>query len=100
MLTSKQRAQLKGMASTEDTIIIVGKGGITESVVKQVKDALKARELIKGKVLENSLLTAREACQTLAELSEAEPVQFIGNKFVLYKENKEIDKEKRIKLAK
>ena len=100
MLTSKQRAQLKGMASTADTIIMVGKGGITESVAKQTLDALKARELVKGKVLENSLLTAREACQTLAEMTGAEPVQFIGNKFVLYKENKEIDKEKRIKLVK
>ena len=49
MLTSKQRAQLKGMASTADTIIMVGKGGITESVAKQTSDALKARELVKGK---------------------------------------------------
>ena len=100
MLTSKQRAQLKGMASVSDTIIIIGKGGITENVVAQTKDALKARELIKGKVLENSLLSAREACAMLAERCEAEPVQFIGSKFVLYKENREIDKEKRIKLVK
>lgn len=100
MLTSKQRAQLRSMASTEDTIVHIGKGGITENVVNQVKDALKARELIKGKVLDNSLLSAREACQSLAELCNAEPVQFIGSKFVLYKENREIDKEKRIKLVK
>ena len=60
MLTSKQRAQLKGLAATEDTIIIVGKGGITENVIKQTEDALKARELVKGRVLENTLLTARE----------------------------------------
>ena len=69
-------------------------------LIQQANDALEARELIKGKVLENSLLTAREACQMLAEMTKAEPVQFIGNKFVLYKENKEIDKEKRIKLVK
>ena len=100
MLTSKQRAQLRGMASVSDTIIIIGKGGITESVVAQTKDALRARELIKGKVLENSLLTAREACAALAEQCDAEPVQFIGSKFVLYKENREIDREKRIKLVK
>lgn len=100
MLTSKQRAQLKGIAMNEDTIVIIGKGGITENVIAQVKDALRARELIKGKVLENSLLTAREACAALSEECEAEPVQFIGSKFVLYKENKKLDKEKRIKLVK
>ena len=100
MLTSKQRAQLRSMASTEDTIVIIGKGGITENVVSQVMGALKARELIKGKVLETALLTSKEACTQLAELCNAEPVQFIGSKFVLYKENREIDKEKRIKLVK
>jgi RNA-binding protein len=100
MLTGKQRAQLRGMANTVDTIIQIGKGGITDSVVKSVDDALKARELIKGRVLENSLLTAREACDELARILNAEPVQSIGSKFVLYRENREIDKTKRIKLVK
>ena len=59
-LTSKQRAQLRGMASTLDTIVHVGKDGIGENLIKQVNDALEARELIKGRVLENSMLTARE----------------------------------------
>ena len=77
-LTSKQRAQLRGLAMTEDTIIQIGKGGITENTVTQVKDALKARELIKGRVLENSLLTAREAADALAEACAAETVQTIG----------------------
>lgn len=87
MLTSKQRAQLRGLAAAEDTIIIVGKGGITENVIKQTADALKARELIKGRVLENSLLSAREACDALAEATEADSVQVIGSKFVLFKRN-------------
>ena len=100
MLTSKQRAQLKSLASTEDTIVIIGKGGITENVVSQVRDALRAREIVKGKVLETSFMTAREACGELAELCGAEPVQFIGSKFVLYKENRDIDREKRIRLVK
>ena len=81
-LTSKQRAQLRGLAMTEDTIIQIGKGGITENTITQVKDALKARELIKGRVLENSLLTAREAANALAEACAAETVQTIGSKFV------------------
>ena len=100
MLTSKQRAQLKGIASTLDTIVHVGKGGISDAVVAQTSDSLRARELIKGRVLENSLLTAREACEELAERCGAEPVIAIGSRFVLYKENTKIDKEKRIKLVK
>lgn len=97
MLTSKQRAQLRGLASTADTIIMVGKGGITENVVAQTSDALKARELVKGKVLESSLLSAREACEALSEACRAEQVQVIGNKFVLYKRN---DSEPKIELVK
>ena len=72
---------------SEDTIIQIGKSGITESVVESVSAALKARELVKGKVLENSMLTAREACDTLAEACKAEQVQVIGTKFVLFKRN-------------
>ncbi|MGI6012934.1 MAG: YhbY family RNA-binding protein [Oscillospiraceae bacterium] len=87
MLTSKQRAQLRGLAAAEDTIVIVGKGGITENVVKQTEDALKARELVKGRVLENALLTAREVCDALAEATGADSVQVIGSKFVLFKRN-------------
>ncbi|MCM1148914.1 MAG: YhbY family RNA-binding protein [Butyricicoccus sp.] len=87
MLTSKQRAQLKGIAAGLDTIVQIGKGGITENVISQVSGALKAREIVKGRVLENSLLTAREACDALSEACGAEPVQIIGSKFVLYKRN-------------
>ena len=96
-LTSKQRAQLRGLAMTEDTIIQIGKGGISENILTQVRDALKARELIKGRVLENSLLTAREAADALAEACDAETVQTIGSKFVLYKTNA---KEPKIALVK
>ena len=64
-LTSKQRAQLRGMAANLDTIVHVGKDGIGENLIKQVNDALEARELIKGRVLENSMYTAREAAEEL-----------------------------------
>ena len=87
MLTSKQRAQLRGMAASLDTIIIIGKGGINENLLIQVRDALRARELIKGRVLESSMLTAAEATAALAEACRAEAVQSIGSKFVLYKRN-------------
>lgn len=86
-ISSKQRAQLRGLAMGEDTIIQVGKGGITESVIASVNAALTARELVKGRVLENSMLTAREACDALCEACEAEPVQVIGTKFVIFKRN-------------
>ena len=89
MLTSKQRAFLRGVAAAEDTIVIIGKGGITENIIIQMNDALKARELVKGRVLENSLLTAREAADALSETCRAEVVQVIGSKFVLYKRNEQ-----------
>ena len=96
-LSSKQRAQLRGIAMTEDTIIQIGKAGITENTVTEVNNALAARELIKGSVLENSLLTAAEAANALAEACGAETVQVIGSKFVLFKRN---IKEPKIELVK
>ena len=92
-LTSKERAQLRGIANTLDTIVIIGKDGITENLIKQANDALEAREIIKCRVLENSLLTAREACDELSRLTRSEQVQVIGSKFVLYRQH--YDKSKR-----
>ena len=98
-LTSKQRAQLRGLANTLDTIVQVGKDGINENLVKQVDDALEARELIKCRVLENSMLTAREACQELSVLTRSEGVQVIGTRFVLYRTSYSLPREKRIELV-
>ena len=100
-LTSKQRAQLRGLANTMDTILHIGKDGIGENLVKQADDALEARELIKGKVLENNLeYDARLAAQELAKATRSEVVQVIGTKFVLYRESHSKPKEKRIQLVK
>ena len=98
-LTSKQRAQLRGLASTLDTIIHIGKDGISDNLIKQADDALEARELIKGKVLENSLLTAREAAEALQIPTRSEVVQVIGTKFVLYRPSHNKDKKDRIVLV-
>lgn len=87
MLNSKQRAKLKGIASTEDTILQVGKNGIIDTLVVQVNDALKARELIKMKVQDGCMLSPAEAANELAEKTKSEVVQVIGNKFVLFKRN-------------
>ena len=96
-MTTKQRAKLRSMGATMDPILHIGKGGITENVITQCRDALAARELVKGKVLENSMLTAREACDALCEACKADGVQVIGTKFVLYKRN---EKEPKIVLVK
>jgi len=87
MLTSKQRAYLRGLAAKEDTILHIGKGDLGENIITQAKDALKARELVKGKVLENSTLSPLEVCDMLCKECKADGVQVIGSKFVIYKKN-------------
>ena len=99
-LTSKQRAQLRGLANGIDTILHVGKDGLGDNLIKQADDALEARELIKGRVLENSMLTAREAAEDLAKATRSEVVQVIGTKFVLYRQSHNKDKKDRIVLVK
>ncbi len=98
-LTSKQRAQLRGLANSIDTILHVGKDGIGDNLVKQAGDALEARELIKGRALENSLLSAREAAEALAQATRSQVVQVIGTKFVLYRESHSKPKDQRIQLV-
>ena len=87
MLTSKERAELRAQANTLEPIVIVGKGGITENLIVQTSDALNARELIKCRVLETALMSAREACDALCEATGAEGVQVVGSKFVLYRKS-------------
>ncbi len=87
MLTSKQRAYLRGIAAEYETIFQIGKGGVTEVMCREIGEALRKRELIKLKVLENSGWTAREAADAVAEQTGADVVQVIGNKFVLFKRN-------------
>ena len=99
-LTSKQRAYLRGLANTLEPIVIIGKDGIGENLVKQANDALEARELIKCRVLENSMLTAREACDALCVLTRSEHVQVIGTRFVLYRPTHRKDKKDKILLPK
>lgn len=98
-LTSKQRAQLRGLANSIDTILIVGKDGIGENVIRQANEALEARELIKGKVLENASLTAQEVAQALAPVTRSEVVQVIGTKFVLYRKSHNKEKKDKIVLV-
>jgi RNA-binding protein len=78
-----------------EPVLQIGKDGISENTVKQCWDALEARELIKVTVLKNASYTAKEACEELCEKVHAEPVQVIGNRFVIYRQARE---NSRIKL--
>jgi RNA-binding protein len=89
MLNSRQRAQLRGMANSYQSIFQIGKGGIGEQLIRQVSEALEARELIKLTVLETSPVKARECADTIAQATESDVVQVIGSKFILYKQSKE-----------
>lgn len=95
MLTSKQRAYLRGMAQELDTIFQIGKSGVTEEICLQLANALEARELIKARVLDNSGYTAKEAANEIAEAINCDVVSCVGTRFVLYKES---ENKKRIEL--
>ena len=97
MLNSRQRAQLRAMANDMETILQVGKAGINENTIKQVSDALEARELIKLRVLETCPTTSRETADSIAKEVDCDVVQVIGTRFILYKESKN---NKTIKLVK
>ncbi len=93
MLTSKQRAYLRGLANKLSPIFQIGRGGVTEEIAKQIGNALEARELIKAKVLDNCDYSAAEAANAIAEQINADVVAVVGNKFVLYRES---EKRKKI----
>ena len=97
MLNSKHRAFLKSLASNIDTILMVGKGGISNEVIKQADDALRKRELIKGKVLETAEDSPMDIALEIAKSTNSEVVQVIGSKFVLFRVN---PKEPKIELPK
>lgn len=87
MLTSKQRAYLRGLANGESAIMQIGKGGMGENLIKTVSDALEARELIKLSVLENCMETPKEMANMLASAVEADVVGVVGRKIILYRES-------------
>ena len=87
MINSKQRAYLRSLATSLDTIFQIGKGGISEETCRQLANALEARELIKVRVLDNSGYTAKEAANEIAEAIDCDVVACVGTKFVLYKES-------------
>ena len=91
-MTSKQRAYLKGLAMNEDTILHIGKSGITPELTENVRLALAARELIKIGILQNCMDDPKEMAQMLAERTKSQIVQIIVKKIVLYKEGQGDDR--------
>jgi RNA-binding protein len=89
MITGKQRSYLRRLANEIPSIFQVGKGGVSENVIRQFDEALEARELVKATVLKNALLETRDVCNEISEATGAEVVQVIGSKFVLYRESRE-----------
>ena len=94
MLTSKERAELRALANTIDTTLIVGKSGITDAVIAEAENLLTARELVKGKVLEGAFMTPREVCDALCEATGAEGISVIGTKFVIWRFSEKCQQER------
>ena len=94
MLTSKERAELRARANTLETTLMVGKDGVTRAVAEEADRLLTARELVKGKVLESALMSAREVSDVLCEATGAEGVACVGNKFVIYRFSEKCQQER------
>ena len=94
MLTSKERAELRAKANSLDTTLMVGKEGVTETVIAEAENQLTARELIKGKVLESAFMTPREVSDAICEATGADGVSVIGTKFVIYRFSEKCQEER------
>ena len=94
MLTSKERAELRAQANTIDTTLMVGKDGVTENVVAEADRLLTARELVKGKVLETALMSAREVSDELCQATGADGISCVGNKFVIWRFSEKCQEER------
>ena len=95
MMTSKERAALRGQANTIDVTLMVGKGGVSETLIAEAEKLLEAHELVKGRVLEAAMLTAREACDALCEATGADGVQVVGGTFVIYRRSEKLERERK-----
>ena len=94
MLTSKERAEYRAQANALETTLMVGKDGVTENVVAEAEKLLTARELVKGKVLESALMSAREVSDAICEATGADGVACVGNKFVIYRFSEKCQEER------
>lgn len=94
MLTSKERADLRAQSNVLDTLLMVGKSGVTEAVIAEAENLLTARELVKGKVLEGALMSPREVSDAICEATGAEGIACVGSKFVIYRFSEKCQEER------
>lgn len=94
MLTSKQRAEFRAQANAIDTTLMVGKDGVTENVIAEAEKLLTARELVKGKVLETALMSAREVSDAICEATGADGISCVGSKFVIWRFSEKCQEER------
>ena len=94
MLTSKQRAEFRAQANALDTTLMVGKDGVTEAVIAEADKLLTARELVKGKVLETALMSAREVSDAICEATGADGISCVGSKFVIWRFSEKCQEER------
>ncbi len=93
MITSKQRAELRAQANPLSVTLIVGKGGVSEEVLSEAERLLDCHELVKGRVLESALLTAREASDALCQALGAEGIGCAGSTFILWRRSEQAREE-------
>jgi len=99
MLTGKQRAELRTQANGIDTTLMVGKGGVTPNVIAEAEILLENRELVKGRVLETALMSAREVSDEICAATGAEGIQQVGSKFVIWRKSKKLEQQAKEKAA-
>lgn len=95
MLTSKERSELRAQANGLEVTLMVGKGGVTEPVVAEAEILLESHELVKGRVLETALMTAREVSDAICEETGADGVSCVGNTFVIWRKSKKLEADKK-----
>lgn len=97
MLTSKERSALRAQANGLETTLMVGKGGAAENVILEAEKLLDAKELVKGRVLETAMMTAREASDAICEATGAEGVSTVGATFVIYRKSAKLEEARKAK---
>lgn len=97
MLTSKQRADFRAQANGLEVTLMVGKGGVSEQLISEAEKLLESRELVKGRVLETAMMTAREASEAICEATGADGVSHVGATFVIWRKSAKLEAEKKAK---
>lgn len=97
MLTSKERAEFRSQANGLEVTLMVGKGGVSDQLLTEAEKVLEARELVKGRVLETAMMTAREASDAICEGTGAEGISCVGATFVIWRKSKKLEEAKKAK---